>query len=261
MPSCKSCGNHVLDEHQFCGHCGQQVDTSLVATQISGQASLRNHTPLRDQLRALTNKNSPLSKNRDKILLLIIAILIVALGISLLKNGFIPTQDNPIAHNPQSTSTSIPLPTPTPIPTHTPTPIPTPTALATSMPITRGCSNRGFLARMNGGESLLPGGCAIANNLNTVLIMQLDGNLVVYDLHYNALWASNTAGGNKDRFAAMQQDGNFCIYPHYPDMRDTLWCSNTAGHSGAFLAIQDNGDVVVYDAGGMPSLWETGTKH
>jgi hypothetical protein len=91
--------------------------------------------------------------------------------------------------------------------------------------------------------------------------MQLDGNLVVYDLYSKALWGSDTVGGNKDRFAVMQQDGNFCIYSNYPDMHNTLACSNTAGHPGAFLAVQDDGNVVIYDAGGVLSLWETNTKH
>ncbi len=113
---------------------------------------------------------------------------------------------------------------------------------------------------MNGRDSLPPDGCAIASNWNTVLIMQLDGNLVVYDLYSKPLWASNTMGGNKDRFAVMQQDGNFCIYPNYPETHNVIACSNTSGHSGAFLAVQDNGNVVIYDAGGVLSLWETRTK-
>jgi hypothetical protein len=259
MSNCQSCGNHVLDEYQFCGHCGRQVDTSLAVTQTSEKTSLRSGTILRDQLHAITDKNPPPPKNRDKIFLLIIAILTVALAVSLLKNVFTPTQDNLVPHNPQSTPTSIPTSTPASTPTSTPTP--TPTALATPTRIAWGCSNQGFFARMNGGATLPPGGCAIASNWNTVLIMQLDGNLVIYDFYAKPLWGSNTMGGNKDRFAAMQQDGNFCIYPNYPEMHNALWCSNTSGHSGAFLAVQDNGNIVVYDAEGVRSLWETGTKH
>lgn len=117
-----------------------------------------------------------------------------------------------------------------------------------------------------GGNTLVSGVCAFANNFNTWLIMQTDGNLVIYDGSGRALWVapgtwcgSSCAGwGN---FAAMQRDGNFCIYPNYPSGGNALWCSNTGGNPGAFLVIQDDGNVVIYDSTGSRPLWATGTNH
>lgn len=53
----------------------------------------------------------------------------------------------------------------------------------------------------------------------------------------------------------MQTDGNFVVYDAWGS---PLWNSETAGHDGAWLAVQDDGNVVVYDAWGAP-LWDTGT--
>ena len=59
------------------------------------------------------------------------------------------------------------------------------------------------------------------------LIMQDDGNLVLYRLSdHKALWASNTAGKAVSK-AIMQQDGNFVIYG-FPG---AIWASNTAGQA------------------------------
>ena len=49
----------------------------------------------------------------------------------------------------------------------------------------------------------------------------------------------------------MQSDGNLVYYGR------TVWSSGTAGNPGAYATIQDDGNVVVYSAAGVP-LWQAG---
>lgn len=87
-----------------------------------------------------------------------------------------------------------------------------------------------------------------------VLVMQGDGNLVLYRTGGRALWASNTSG-NPGALCVMQKDGNLVVYS--TSVR-ALWASNTSGHPGAVAVLQDDGNFVVYAAGGTP-LWATNT--
>jgi hypothetical protein len=52
----------------------------------------------------------------------------------------------------------------------------------------------------------------------------------------------------------MQTDGNFVLYDHHSQ---ELWNSQTGGHPGARLAIQTDGNVVVYS--GATALWDSAT--
>lgn len=87
------------------------------------------------------------------------------------------------------------------------------------------------------------------------LVMQGDGNLVLYQ-GGAALWATNTNGpGNGNYSAVMQGDGNFVVYR---DGSRVVWASNTERNAGASLAIQNDGNVVVYAPGSRP-LWASNT--
>jgi hypothetical protein len=59
--------------------------------------------------------------------------------------------------------------------------------------------------------------------------MQTDGNLVVYDLRGNALWASNT-NGHPGAYLIVQNDGNLVIYD---SANHPLWASNTVRSAAA----------------------------
>jgi hypothetical protein len=88
------------------------------------------------------------------------------------------------------------------------------------------------------------------------LVMQTDGNLVLYWNGNGALWSSNTANTAGNR-AIMQTDGNFVVY----DATNTpLWASGTnAGPANdRRLAIQTDGNVVVYTSTNAP-VWSTNT--
>ena len=85
------------------------------------------------------------------------------------------------------------------------------------------------------------------------LVMQGDGNLVLYVEGGAALWSSDTFGTGSDR-AVMQGDGNFVVYdatnqPHFDTGTQSV---------GAYLAVQGDGNLVVYSAGGAP-LWASNT--
>ncbi len=80
------------------------------------------------------------------------------------------------------------------------------------------------------------------------LVLQADGNLVLYDKD-KALWSSGTNGKDAKKLV-MQNDGNLVLYgPNGP-----VWASNTSGNRGAYLVLQDDGNLVIYKA-----VWSTGT--
>lgn len=76
------------------------------------------------------------------------------------------------------------------------------------------------------------------------LIMQGDGNLVLYGLNHRARWASNT-GGRGGVQAIMQGDGNLVVYD---SSHRALWSSGTGGHPLAWLVVSNTGNVVIYDS-------------
>lgn len=86
------------------------------------------------------------------------------------------------------------------------------------------------------------------------LIYQLDGNLVLYDRDWIALWASGTDGTDPGR-VIMQDDGNCVVYDRSGVAR---WASNTDGRLGARLVMQDDGNLVIYSAGDVP-IWASNT--
>lgn len=111
---------------------------------------------------------------------------------------------------------------------------------------------------------LLPGGTVMPRGAfceigKTLLYMQPDGNLVVYDENGQARWASNTFGsGDHTQF---QPDGNLVVYnsANQP-LRTGPVPSNTCCHSGYNLHVQADGNVVIYAPGWQP-VWSTGTAH
>jgi hypothetical protein len=87
------------------------------------------------------------------------------------------------------------------------------------------------------------------------LVLQGDGNLVLYrQSDMTPLWASQTNGRVVNE-AVMQGDGNFVLYgPFGP-----VWATGTDGNPGAFLIVQNDGNVVIYNSSGTP-IWSTGTQ-
>ncbi|MCQ4082297.1 hypothetical protein NGB36_17210 [Streptomyces sp. RB6PN25] len=99
----------------------------------------------------------------------------------------------------------------------------------------------------------------------TRLVMQPDGNLVMYRKRDGAaIWASGTSH-HPGAYAEMQTDGNLVVYAAGggPGKGGALWATGTSGHSGAYALMQDDGNFVVYRGGGGPgtggALWASGT--
>ncbi|MEV8428857.1 mannose-binding protein [Streptomyces chartreusis] len=82
------------------------------------------------------------------------------------------------------------------------------------------------------------------------MVMQTDGNLVVYNEHGNPIWASMTFGSNHR--AIFQPDGNLVI--HNGEDRP-IWASQTWGHEGAQLVLRADAKVVIVQNGAV--LWST----
>lgn len=121
-------------------------------------------------------------------------------------------------------------------------------ALLSLYPVTLGGASN-----LQPGQQITQGELIRSNDGRFILVMQTDGNLVLY--YYNvALWSSSTAGNSSINRAIMQTDGNFVLYdtnnvPH--------WSSGTAGYPGSYVIMQDDGNLVIYQ-NGVPR-WSTNT--
>jgi len=109
-------------------------------------------------------------------------------------------------------------------------------------------------SRLHSGGILRNGALLKSPNGKYRLVMQGDGNLVLYWENY-AIWASNTRHHPGD-FATMQGDGNFVIYQG----RRPIWASGSArgGDAAYSLNLQNDGNVVIYTSAGRP-IWQTRT--
>lgn len=108
------------------------------------------------------------------------------------------------------------------------------------------------MATLSAGEELRFNEYLMSANGQTVLIMQPDGNLVLYRANAAALWSTGT-GGHPGAYATVQTDGNFVVYSagNVP-----LWWTGTTGVTA--LTVQTDGNLVGYPTSG-PAEWQAGT--
>jgi hypothetical protein len=136
------------------------------------------------------------------------------------------------------------------------------------------------------GQGRMGGGCSawiayntgqsqyiLSRNKDAQFFAQTDGNLVVYE-GTRAQWAlfpkpySPPEGAIiLGRGLVMQCDGNLVYYLLFnfrlDDPRSSItanyahvyWSSRTWGHPGAFLVIQNDGNLVIYDKDQVTPLW------
>jgi hypothetical protein len=104
---------------------------------------------------------------------------------------------------------------------------------------------------LSAGQSLNPGENIISPEGNSVLVMQTDGNLVLY-VNFKPIWATNTFS-NLPHKLLMQTDGNLVLYDN--SMRP-LWNSSTSGYTDNKLQLQTDGNLVLYSSTNSP-LWAT----
>lgn len=110
--------------------------------------------------------------------------------------------------------------------------------------------------RLDPNTSIPVNGRITSPNANYSLVMQGDGNLVLYQFDYTPFFATAT-NGNQVTGAYMQEDGNFVVYSAN---NQPLWSSMTAGNPRSHLVMQDDGNVVIYDPHQV-AIWSTGTWH
>jgi Zn-dependent metalloprotease len=87
------------------------------------------------------------------------------------------------------------------------------------------------------------------------LVMQADGNLVLYrNSNGTPLWNANTYN-NPNAFALLQADGNLVVYKN--SSRVALWNAGTYSSPGATTAVRDDGNVVITSPNGLPVWYST----
>lgn len=112
----------------------------------------------------------------------------------------------------------------------------------------------GTMLRAN--ELLAPDESVDSPNAQFRFTHQADGNVVLYrQRDRKPLWASNTAGQKTERLI-MQGDGNLVLY--VPGGRP-IWASNTPGQLGNFFKLQDDGNAIVSDAAERNARWSSNT--
>ena len=127
-------------------------------------------------------------------------------------------------------------------------------AIPAGTAVPAGCAAPSNCATLTANQSLAANQSLTSCDGRFNLIMQGDGNLVLYE-GSTALWASNTVNSAATK-AIMQGDGNFVLYTA---SGSPVWASNTAGNSGATLTLQNDGNLVIHSTSGA-TLWASNTS-
>ncbi|ROP41148.1 S8 family serine peptidase [Saccharothrix texasensis] len=97
------------------------------------------------------------------------------------------------------------------------------------------------------GESLGAGQAKVSQDGRFTLVMQGDGNLVLYTAAGQALWHTNTHGTGA-AYVVLQLDGNLVIYTA---AGQPVWHTNTHGTAADRLIVQNDSNVVLYGPTGQ----------
>lgn len=119
--------------------------------------------------------------------------------------------------------------------------------------------------RIEANEIIYPGQDRWSSNGEYQLILQEDCNFVLYRKIDNddkePIWASNTynEGGSSNHSVLLQADGDFVLYN---SDGQPLWHSGTHGYgaSSPYVVVQDDGNVCMYDNEVEGCHWATGTS-
>ncbi len=100
----------------------------------------------------------------------------------------------------------------------------------------------------------------LSNNRENILIMQTDGNLVLYKKG-KAVWNTETYKRKKGTTQMhFQEDGNLVIYETIQNGKigKALWSSQSYNQEGSYLIVQEDGNLVIYTDNNK-AIWNTGT--
>ena len=115
---------------------------------------------------------------------------------------------------------------------------------------------------LRAGESLRIDQKLTSSNGKYTLILQGDGNLVLYTESNTPVWATSTQGSGAVR-VSLQDDGNLVLYTKEVERRFrrdvavAVWASQTRGEN-VRLVLQDDRNLVIYTSDGR-MLWASGT--
>lgn len=108
-------------------------------------------------------------------------------------------------------------------------------------------------SEMYNNESLRVGDELISRNGDYRMVLQGDGNLVIYSSG-KVVWTTKTNGTNAKRLT-LQGDGNLVLYKNGGQ---SVWASKTRKDNPNKLAIQNDGNAVLYRNG--KAVWSSGTR-
>lgn len=108
---------------------------------------------------------------------------------------------------------------------------------------------------LNSSQSLTTEQNLISQDTQSVLKIDRAGNAVLLQNH-KPVWSASSAGATSTRLV-MQSDGNLVLYS---SSGTPLWNSETSGNNGARLVLQQDGNLVIYSTSNIP-LWATYTTH
>lgn len=93
-----------------------------------------------------------------------------------------------------------------------------------------------------------------SENKKYKLVLQTDGNLVIYENETTPIWATHTNGKGGNRLD-MQDDGNLVLYNVE---KSPLWSTDTyqggPDKTGSFVILENDGTLVLFNAKGH-AIW------
>lgn len=122
---------------------------------------------------------------------------------------------------------------------------------ALSMAATAGAQAVTMPSTISSGHRLLAGQELDSAGGNDRLVLQGDGNLVIYDRANHAIWASGTTGPNQATSLIVGAGGDVTLRTSSGRI---VWSTKSAATAPATLAIQDDGNLVLY-AQNQSVLW------
>lgn len=86
------------------------------------------------------------------------------------------------------------------------------------------------------------------------MVMQKDGNMVIYRKSNGAAtWSSQTPRTCTNN-ACMQKDGNFVLYDCH---KHPTWSTHTLNNEGASVVLQNDGNLVMYAYKSSRAIWSS----
>jgi RHS repeat-associated protein len=107
---------------------------------------------------------------------------------------------------------------------------------------------------LTSGATLYKGDIIRSPDQRFYLIYQTDGNVVLRGPTGAAIWNNHKAGVASTRLI-MQADGNLVLY----NGSTPVWSTETNGHSGSYLQVQNDGNLVIYTNYTGTYSWNTET--